>query len=127
MVSIEYGGSLHYGRQGSYCWPVSANSSACVDKIGWEDFDSASALLVKRGDEISVVVSTDESSPGEVTVQVLTIERTEPYLRPGDQVYSGRADEGVKLDLPPGDYFLNAFYKSRLGDVSYGFKLIMAD
>ena len=65
-VSIEYGGGVHYGRQGSYCWPVNANSSICADKIGWEDFDSAPALSVKRGDELSVVVSTDETSPCEL-------------------------------------------------------------
>ena len=65
-VSIEHGGGVHYGRQGSYCWPVSANSSICANKIGWEDFDSAPALSVKRGDELSVVVSTDETSPGEL-------------------------------------------------------------
>ena len=121
-VSIEYGGSVHYGRQGSYCWPVSANSSVCVDKIGWEDFDSAPALEVKRGDELSVVVLTDETSPGEVQVQVYTVQSTEP-LRPGEEVYSAPAGEGTTLDIEPGTYFLSAFYKSRLGDVSYGFKL----
>ncbi len=126
-VSIEYGGSVHYGRQGSYCWPVSANSGVCADKIGWEDFDSAPALSVKRGDELSVVVSTEETSPGEVQVQVYTVESTEPFLGPGDEVYSGAASEGVKLDLPAGVYFLSAFYKSRLGDVSYGFRLEMVD
>ena len=126
-VAIEYGGSTHYGRQGSYCWPVTANSTACVDKIGWEDFDTAPAVSVKRGDELSVVVTTDESNPGEVQVQVYTVEETEPFLAPGDEVYSSPAGEGTTLDLEPGVYFLSAFYKSGLGDVSYGFKLEMVD
>lgn len=127
QVSIEYGGSVHHGRQGSYCWPVTANSSVCVDKIGWEDFESATAISVKRGDELSFVVTTDESSRGEVEVQVYTVGETEPFLMPGDQVYSSPAGEGTTLDLEPGVYFLNAFYRSDLGDASYGFKLEMAD
>ena len=61
------------------------------------------------------------------TVQVYTVEGTEPSLRPGDEVYSGAASEGVKLDLPAGVHFLSTFYKSRLGDVSYGFKLEMVE
>ena len=118
---------MHHGRQGSYCWPVTANSSVCVDKIGWEDFESATAISVKRGDELSFVVTTDESSRGEVEVQVYTVGETEPFLMPGDQVYSSPAGEGTTLDLEPGVYFLNAFYRSDLGDASYGFKLEMAD
>lgn len=127
QVSVEHGGSVHHGRQGSYCWPVTANSSVCVDKIGWEDFDSAPALAVKRGDDLSVVVTTGESSPGGVEVQVYTVGETEPFLMPGDQVYSSPAGEGTTLDLEPGVYFLNAFYQSGLGDVSYGFKLEMVE
>ena len=95
--------------------------------MGWEDFDSAPALSVKRGDELSVVVSTGEASPGEVQIWVLTVLETEPFLRPGEQVYSAPAGEGTNLDLPVGVYFLNAFYKSSLGDVSYGFKLEMVE
>ncbi len=127
VVSIEYGGSVHHGRQGSYCWPVTANSTVCVDKIGWEDFESAPALPVKRGDALSVVVTTGESSPGDVHVQVFTVDSTEPFLAPGDEVYSAAAGEGTTLDLEPGVYFLSAFYKSPLGDASYGFKLEMVD
>ena len=126
LVSIEHGGSVHYGRQGSNCWPVSANSIICGDVV-WEDFDSAPTVSVKRGDELSVVVSTDESSPGEVQVQVFTVKSTEPFLRPGDEVYSSPAGDGTTLDLEPGVYFLSAFYKSGLGDVSYGFRLEMVD
>ena len=118
---------MHPGRQGSYCWPVSANSSICVDKIGWEGFDRAPALSVKRGDELSVVVTSDESSPGEVQVQVYTVQSTEPFLRPGEEVYGAAAGEGITLDMEPGVYFLSAFYKSNLGDVSYAFKLEMVD
>lgn len=123
QVSIEYDGGVHYGRQGSYCWPVNASSSTCVDKIGWEDFDSAPVLSVKRGGDLSVVVTTDEAIPGDVQVQVYTVESTKPFLAPGDEVYSGSAGEGTTLDLEPGVYFLSAFYKSGLGDASYGFKL----
>ena len=126
-VSIEYGGRVHHGKQGSYCWPVSVNRKPCIDKIGWEDFDSAPAVSVKRGDALSVVVTTDESSPGEVHVQVYTVQMTEPSLVPGDVVFSGPAADGTRLDLPPGVYFLSAFYKSGLGDVSYGFRLEMVD
>ena len=126
-VAIEYGGSTHYGRQGSYCWPVTANSTACVDKVGWEGFDTAPAVSVKRGDGLSVVVTTDESSPGEVQVQVYTVEETEPFLVPGDEIYSSPAGQDATLDLEPGVYFLSAFYKSGLGDVSYGFRLEMLE
>ncbi len=127
QVSIEYGGSVHHGRQGSYCWPVTANSSVCVDKIGWEDFEGAPVLSVKRGDRLSVVVTTDEAAPGEVWVQVYTVESAKPFLVPGDEVYSRPSVGGTILDLEPGVYFLNAFYKSGLGDASYGFKLEMVE
>ena len=126
-MSIEYGGSVHHGRQGSYCWPVTANSGVCVDKIGWENFDDAPAVSVKRGDALSVVVTTGESSPGDVHVQVFTVESTEPFLAPGDEVYSVAAGEGTTLDLAPGVYFLSAFYKSPLGDASYGFRVEVVD
>ena len=126
-VAIGYDGGVHHGRQGSYCWPVTANNTVCVDKIGWEDFDSAPAVSVKRGGELSVVVTTDESNPGEMQVQVYAVEETEPFLAPGDEVYSSPAGETTTLDLEPGVYFLSAFYKSGLGDVSYGFKLEMVD
>ena len=126
-VAIGYDGAVHNGRQGSYCWPVTANNSVCVDKIGWEDFESAPAVSVKQGDELSVVVTSDESNPGEVQVQVYTVESTDPFLLPGNEVYSRPAGEGITLDIEPGTYFLSAFYKSRLGDVSYGFKLEMVD
>lgn len=127
LVAIEYGGSTHYGRQGSYCWPVTANSSVCVDKIGWEEFDSAPTVTVKRGDQLSVAAISDETRPGEVHVQVFTVGSTEPFLVPGDEVYSSPAGGGTTLDLEPGVYFLSAFYKSGLGDASYGFRLEMVE
>ena len=127
VVSIEYEGRVHNGRQGSYCWPVTANSTVCVDKMGWEDFDSAPAVSVKRGDELSVVVTTGESNPGQVQVQVYTVKETEQFLVLGDEVYSRRAGDGTTLDMEPGLYFLSAFYTSRLGDASYGFKLEMVE
>ena len=126
-IAIEYGGSTHYGRQGSYCWPVTPNSTVCVDKVGWEGFDTAPAVPVKRGDGLSVVVTTDESNPGEVQVQVHTVKETEPFLVHGNEVYSSPAGEETTLDLEPGVYFLSAFYKSGLGDVSYGFKVKMVE
>ena len=124
---IEYDGGLHQGRQDSYCWPLIPNSKVCADAIGWEDFDRAQALMVRRGDEIIVVVETKEGSPGDVTAQVFTVLDTEPELKLGEEVYSAGADQSVTLDLPPDIYFLSLFYKSRAGDISYGFKLEIVD
>ena len=56
-----------------------------------------------------------------------TVEGTEPFLVPGNEVYSSPAGEETALDLEPGVYFLSVFYKSGLGDVSYGFKVEMVD
>ena len=124
---IEYDGDLYQGRQDSYCWPLIPNSKVCANLIAWEDFDKAQALMVRRGDEIIVVVETKEGSPGDVTAQVFTVLDTEPELKLGEEVYSAGADQSVTLDLPPDIYFLSLFYKSRAGDISYGFKLEIVD
>ena len=115
---IEYDGDLYQGRQDSYCWPLIPNSKVCANLIAWEDFDKAQALMVRRGDEIIVVVETKEGSPGDVTAQVFTVLDTEPELKLGEEVYSAGADQSVTLDLPPDIYFLSLFYKSRAGDIS---------
>ena len=83
---------------------------------------------MKRGDALSVVV-TRPMSPARVryTYRSTPSRVTEPSLVPGDVVYSGPAADGARLDLPPGVYFLSAFYKSGLGDVFYGFRLEMVD
>ena len=122
-VSIEYDGRTYYGRQGSSCWPVSVNSSLCADRAGWIAFDRAPSLVVKRGDGVSVILESYESRLGVVVVQVFTVESTVPVVMRGEEVYSTVAGEGMALNLPPDVYYLSAFYKSRLGDVSYGFKL----
>ena len=53
-------------------------------------------------------MTTGEPRTGEVHVKAFTLGSTEPFLAPGV-------------------YFLSAFYKSPLGDVSYGFKVEMVD
>ena len=122
-LSIEYDGRTYYGRQGSYCWPVSVNSSVCAERVRWMGFDSAPSLVVKQGGEVSVVIESDESNLGQVVAEVLTIKSTVPVVTLGEEVYSTLAEEGVEFNLPPDVYFLHAFYKSPLGDVSYEFKL----
>ena len=124
---IEYDGELYQGRQSSSCWPLIPNSTVCADVVGWKDFARAQVLEVKGGDEIVVVVETKEVSPGDVTAQVFTVLDTKPELRRGEEVYSARADQGLRLDLPPGIYYLSLLYKSREGDISYGFKLEIVD
>ena len=91
--------------------------------MGWVGFDRAPSLVVMRGDGVSVILESYESRPGVVVVQVFTVESTVPIMIQGEEVYSTVAEEGVALNLPPNVYYLSAFYKSRLGDVSYGFKL----
>ena len=56
-------------------------------------------------------------------VQVLTVESTVPVVTLDQEVYSTVAGEGVEFNFTPDVYFLQTFYKSQLGDVSYGFKL----
>ena len=123
QVAIEYHGRTFYGRQGSYCWPMSANSSVCADRVGWIGFDRAPSIVVKQGDEVSVIVKSDESKLGQVIVQVFTVESTVPVVTRGEEILATVAGDGVEFNLPPDVYFLQAFYKSSLGDVSYGFKL----
>ncbi len=122
-LSIEYDGRTYYGRQGSYCWPVSVDSSVCAERVRWMGFDGAPSLIVKQGDEVSVSVESDESSLGQVMAQVLRVESTVPVVTLGEEVYSVPAAEVMEINLPPDVYFLHAFYKSPLGDVSYEFKL----
>lgn len=122
-LSIEYDGRTYYGRQGSYCWPVSVDSSVCAERVRWMGFDGAPSLVVNQGDEVSVSVESDESSVGQVMAQVLKVESTVPVVTLGEEVYSVPAAGVMEINLPPDVYFLHAFYKSPLGDVSYEFKL----
>ena len=122
-LSIEYDGRTYYGKQGSHCWPVSVGSGACAEHVGWMGFDRAPSVVVKQGDEVSVSVESDESSLGQVMAEVLMVESTMPVVTLGEKVYSVPAAEVVEFNLPPGVYFLRAFYQSPLGDVSYAFKL----
>ena len=127
QVSLEHGGRSYQGRRGSYCWPVSAASRVCAHRTQWRRFDEVPPVLMKRGDEFSVVVTSDDSSPREVKTSVFTVLETEPVLKMGEEVYSSDALDRITLDIPPGFYVLSTSYKSQLGDVSYGFKLEIED
>ncbi len=120
---LEYGGRLYPGWKGSYCWPISANSTVCSESAGWRDFDSAPSVVLDRRDGFKIVVSDDSSSPEQVRLTVFPIMEPEPVLRWGEQVYSIDGEVVPELDVPEGTYIVEAFLKYDVGDVSYGFKL----
>ena len=122
-ASLEYEGRQYQGERGSYCWPVSQNSSVCADAAWWERFDEQSPVLVKRESGFKVVIAGDEPSAEQVRVEVFTVLETGPRARLGESVHSADVQTVPALDLPPGVYFLSVFLKFELGDVSYGFKI----
>lgn len=120
---IESGGRRYQGWRGSYCWPVSANSHLCADSAGWRGFDEAPTVRMKRGNGFRIVIAGDDSSLEEVRVEAFTVLETKPVLTWGESVYSINLGEVPSLDLPAGVYFVSAFLKFQLGDVTYGFKI----
>lgn len=126
-VSVEYEGRQYQGKRGSYCWPVNANSIVCADAAWWEGFDEQSPILMKRKAGFEVVVSGDGPSPEQVRVEVLTVLDTGQRPRLGKSVFAVDSVEVPTLDVPPGVYFLSTFLKFELGDVSYGFKIEIAE
>ena len=127
QVSLEHGGRSYQGWRGSYCWPVSANSRVCADSVGWQGFDKVSAVLMKRGDEFSIRISGSDPASDEFRVRASIPQETRLAVKPGEELFSSDSLEGLRLDLPAGVYFVSTFYKSQLGDVSFGFKVEIAD
>ena len=122
-IYVEYEGRLQAGRSGSYCWPVDSITNICGNVAPLHDFESAPTLRVKRGDEVAVVVKSEEVEKGEVMAEVITVLGEEPTLRLGEAVYSVTAVERLTFELPPDVYLLSLFYRSRLGSVSFGLRL----
>ena len=120
---LEYDSRLNPGWRGSYCWPVSINSTVCSESAGWRDFDNAPTVVINRRDGFKVVIPDDNSSPEQVRLTIFPVVETRPVLRWGEEVYSTDVAEAHGLDLPEGTYFVHAFLKYYVGDVSYGFKL----
>ncbi len=122
QMSLEYGGRAYQGWIDNYCWPTQTDSRFCDDTVGAGP-DGASPVLMKRGDEFSIVVSSDDPSPSEVTTSVFTVLETGPVLKMGEEVYPSDALDRLPLDIPSGFYVLSTVYKSQLGEVTYGFKV----
>ena len=127
QVSLEHGGRSYRGWRGSYCWPTSANSRTCADSVGWQGFDKASPVLMKQGDKFSIRISGSDPTSDEFRVRASTPQETRLAVKPGEELFSSDSLEGLRLDLPAGVYFVSTFYKSPLGDVSYGFKVEVVD
>ena len=120
---LDYGGRLHPGWKGSYCWPVSADSVVCAESAGWRDFDEAPTVFVNRWDGFKVATTGADSSPDQVRLDVFPVVETEPVLKWGERVYSIDAQEVPSLDVSKGIHFVSIFLKYHAGDVSYGFKV----
>ena len=127
QVFLESGERLYQGWRGSYCWPISANSSTCADSAGWRGFDEATTVRMKPGNGFRIVVAGDGSSLDQVRVATFTVLETRPVLTWGEEVYSTNSREVPALDLPVGVYFVATFLKFQVGDVFYGFKIEIAD
>ena len=124
QVSIEYGGNVHRRRTVGYSWPMTrGHEELAAEPLLKEVFDNEPSILVKRGDDLLVVVSSDDPSEFEVRVWVLPVLRTDSFLQLGEAVYSSFAGKGITLDLPPDVYRLSARYESQLGYVLYDFKV----
>lgn len=122
-IYVEYEGRLYAGRSGSYCWPVDSITNICANVAQLDDFERAPTLRVRRGDEAAVVVKSEELERGEVMAEVITVLGNEPTLKLGEAVYSATAVKSLTLDLTPDVYLLGLFYRSRLGNVAFRFRL----
>ena len=126
------------GWRGAYCWPVGEVSRECEDTAEWKGFGSADALGGGSGTRFHVAILGDEGNPGMVRrVRVLPV-REEWSLRKlgnvllvGAEVHKFVATKGTTLEkfvmprLPAGNYILIADYESPLGEVEYGFKVLV--
>ena len=81
QVAIEYDGNLHQGRRGNYAWPTRYGTTVMIEEGPYgPDFDIARSLVVRRGDDLVVVVSSDDPSQFEVLVLVFPILGRHPGL-----------------------------------------------
>ena len=124
QVSIEYGGNVYWEFPIGYSWPMSyGHEQLIAEPLLKESSDNEPSLLVKRGDDLLVVVSSDDPSQFEVWVMLSPVLETGRFLQLGEAVYSSFAGKGITLDFPPDVYVLSAHYESQLGYVSYDFKV----
>ena len=128
QVFIEYGGNVLERLPAGYSWPMRhGHEQLIAEPLPKEVFDSEPSLLVKRRDDLLVVVSSDDPSQFEVRVWVLPVLEpttdTVPILQLGEAVYLSFAGKGITLDFPPDVYRLSAGYESHLGYVLYDFKV----
>ena len=82
---------------------------------------------MKRGDEFSIRISGSDPASDEFRVRASIPQETRLAVKPGEELFSSDSLEGLRLDLPAGVYFVSTFYKSQLGDVSFGFKVEIVD
>ena len=135
QASIEYEGRHYEGWMGSYCWPTASvrvgdgvsSAVTCVDSVGWQDFNDTSPVAIQRGDDFSINVSGSNSESDKLTVRVSVPEETALGVRPGESLFSSDSLEGLALDLSAGVYYVDLFYVSSIGDVSFAFKIELVD
>ena len=83
--------------------------------------------MMKRGDAFSIRISGSDPASDEFRVRASIPQETRLAVKPGEELFSSDSLEGLRLDLPAGVYFVCTFYKSQLGDVSFGFKVEIVD
>ena len=135
QASIEYEGRHYEGWMGSYCWPTAnvrvgdgvSSATTCVDSVGWQDFKDASPVVIQRGDDFSINVSGSNPALDKLTVRVSVPVETALGVRPGESLFVSDSLEGLTLDLSAGVYYVDLFYVSSFGDVSFAFKIELAD
>ena len=135
QASIEYGGRHYEGWMGSYCWPTASvrvgdgvsSAVTCIDSVGWQDFNGASPVVIQRGDDFSISVSGSNPASDKLTVRVSVPVDTALGVRPGESLFSSDSLEDLALDLSAGVYYVDLFYVSTIGDISFAFKVEIAD
>ena len=134
-ATLNYEGRHHEGWMGSYCWPTASvrvgervsSAVTCVDSVGWQDFNDTSPVAIQRGDDFSINVSGSHSESDKLTVRVSVPEETALGVRPGESLFSSDSLKGLALDLSAGVYYVDLFYVSSIGDVSFAFKIELVD
>ena len=103
----------------------------CRDAFFWADFGSDPGLRVKRGGEVSFVVSNLPDERHHVSAWVYPASETGQKM--GEGVDLTKEGEGVLRSLPPGVYYITWAYDGpigktgSLGNVFYAFKLVILE
>ena len=125
VIRLSYGGQVHDGYQGSYCWPShysedGARVGVCADRVLREGIEST--VYIPRGAEVWVTVESEDAPSGLVA---------HVFADPETSIQTLELEAGKRVQLPldfldpsigPGEYLLLISGQWPDGDVGYQFR-----